>query len=84
MRFKEEAYEHWKWTEGLLHAMDHYDQDVVEVMRYLYTTAMVHGYKHGVEDAQNGKAFTDGHKVWDTPQEGRLLGDYDGEDDLTS
>jgi len=42
------AEEHWKWIKELLHLLGitHVNTDVVA---YLYTTAMIHGYKHALE-----------------------------------
>ncbi len=42
---------HWKYVEGLLelHGVDAED---VEIIGWHYRSAMVHGYKHGVEAAK--------------------------------
>jgi len=39
MSFEEEAEKHWDWLAELLHEV--------------YVGAMVHGYKHGLEDGKN-------------------------------
>ena len=39
--FDEEAEAHWKWLESLVHKV--------------YVDAMVHGYKHGYDDAKKEK-----------------------------
>lgn len=52
-KFKESVEQHWKWVEGLLNVTVLKDMDFDEMMRlchYLYITAMIHGYKHGIEE----------------------------------
>ncbi len=39
---------HWEWLEPLL--LPHYDSLAIATMKYLYITAMVHGFKHKVEE----------------------------------
>lgn len=48
------AERHWMWVEPLL--LPHYDQIAITTMKYLYTTAMIHGYKHRKKEEQNGTA----------------------------
>lgn len=50
--FKEQAEQHWKWVKGLLDVAisEQFEyEEMVGLCRYLYTTAMIHGYKHGRE-----------------------------------
>ena len=35
---------HWEWLEPLL--SPHFDTKTLTTMKYLYITAMIHGYKH--------------------------------------
>lgn len=52
MSFKEQAEEHWKYTEGIIRRCIELDNETLELMKYLYVQAMIHGHKHGVnEDA---------------------------------
>jgi len=44
--------DHYNWLEGLLKAMD-YETYNIDTIRYLYKTAMIHGYKHGYEDRKH-------------------------------
>lgn len=50
---KESVEGHWKYTEGIiLRTLDMKpDERTLELMRYLYCQALVHGYKHGKEDS---------------------------------
>jgi len=51
---KDLANEHWKWVEGLLDLLKYEDIDFdMLTNEYLYTTAFIHGYKHGYEQAQH-------------------------------
>ena len=46
------AIEHWEWIDGLLSKMQNSlltSPIVYGVLKYLYTTAFIHGYKHGKE-----------------------------------
>ena len=46
------ADKHWKWISGLLAALERDTCNFpIEALEYLYTTAMIHGYWHGWEDA---------------------------------
>lgn len=40
------AEEHWEWVKGLIKSSscDYTD----ETLEYIYTTAFIHGYKHGL------------------------------------
>lgn len=38
---------HWEWVEPLL--KPHYTPEVLATMKYLYSTAMIHGWKHREE-----------------------------------
>lgn len=54
-QFKDDVEKHWKWVEGILDITVSKDMDFNEMMglcHYLYTTAMIHGYKHGVENSE--------------------------------
>jgi len=53
---KKLAEEHWEWTKGLLAlvAWGMEEEQLLKLVGYLYKTAMVHGYKHGVEGAMVG------------------------------
>lgn len=46
--FKEEAKAHWKYTEGIIRILF---RIFLKLAKYLYIQAMIHGYKHGKEDA---------------------------------
>ena len=41
---KKLAEAHWEWLEPLL--QPHFDSKTLAIMKYLYVTAMIHGYKH--------------------------------------
>ena len=41
------ADEHWAWLEPIL--IFHYSPETLAMMKYLYMTAMRHGYKHGLK-----------------------------------
>jgi hypothetical protein len=43
------AEEHWNYTEGLLSRATKLSYETVNIMKYLYIEAMVHGYKHAKE-----------------------------------
>ena len=48
---KQEAELHWKYTEGLIRRIaPTAGEDTIAVFKYLYTQAMVHGWKHGREE----------------------------------
>jgi len=42
------AEDHWEWTEGLLNTLPGVELNR-DTLEYIYTTAFVHGYKHGQE-----------------------------------
>jgi hypothetical protein len=44
------AWDHWKYIEGVLKAHE-MNPKVLEQIKFHYTTAFIHGYKHGVEDS---------------------------------
>ena len=47
---EEMAEAHFDWLKGLLELIPCYEDSLdVQFLRYLYETAFVHGYKHGVE-----------------------------------
>ena len=48
--FDEEAEAHWSYIKALLETHSE-DADIIEKIGFHYRTAMVHGYKHGIEDA---------------------------------
>jgi len=52
---KELADQHWTWVEGLLDSLPGDGLFGIATMEYLYTTAMIHGYKHGYEGAMREK-----------------------------
>ena len=52
------AEDHWKYTSELIvHVLRIYnikmDEELLEILRFLYVEAMIHGYKHGIEDMKN-------------------------------
>jgi len=47
---------HWSYVEQMLKAHGE-DEDIIRVIGFHYKTAMVHGFKHGREDTQNGKSI---------------------------
>lgn len=49
-RKHEMADAHWMYIEGLLKA---HGLEELDVIRYHYMTAFIHGYGHGHEDAEN-------------------------------
>lgn len=42
--------DHWEYVYGLLNSDDTWG---IEFIRYIYTTAMLHGIKHGEENASS-------------------------------
>ena len=51
---KKIAQDHWEYSKGILERTTRSeltDEDVVELCGYFYTKALVHGYKHGVDDS---------------------------------
>jgi hypothetical protein len=53
--FKEEAELHWKYTEELIKKTleavdDQFTKGSLEMMRFLYVMAMIHGYKHAKQE----------------------------------
>ena len=48
MKAEKLAADHWKYLEGLLESHN-VDEKAVEAIGFHYRTAMVHGFKHGVE-----------------------------------
>jgi len=46
------AEEHWSYISDLLGVHDVGDE-MIEAIRFHYIRAFIHGYKHGLEDAQN-------------------------------
>ena len=47
-KIKELAEKHWEWLEPVLKLLGVRER-TLEIMKYLYVTAFVHGYKHKVE-----------------------------------
>jgi len=45
---KKLAEAHWKWLEPLL--KPYHNEETLATMKYLYITAMIHGWKHKVEE----------------------------------
>jgi len=45
------AEDHWEWAEGLLNSMPELKIDI-EALEYVYTTAFIHGYKHGKQGGE--------------------------------
>ncbi len=43
------AQEHWEWLKPLLELCG-LSEEEIKRHQYLYTTALIHGYKHGKED----------------------------------
>ena len=60
MKMKEElgkmAQDHWDWVEGLLKKLTSGTTITIEIVQYLYKTALIHGYGHAVIDFSEGKA----------------------------
>ncbi len=51
---REKAEAHWRYTKWIVeHGLDTQRglDHVVELVGYLYVEAMLHGYKHGVDDS---------------------------------
>jgi hypothetical protein len=46
--FREEAEKHWKFVEGLLLKFP-IDEFHLSIIKYLYITALIHGFGHGRE-----------------------------------
>jgi len=46
---RKRAEEHWEYTEGIIRILF---RAFLRLAKYLYVKAMVHGYKHGWEDAK--------------------------------
>jgi len=46
------AWDHWNYIEGVLRTQG-IEVKQLETIKYHYTTAFIHGYKHGVEDSTN-------------------------------
>ncbi len=40
--------EHWTYIEGVLR-MDNISDELIKVIKFHYTTAFAHGFKHGIE-----------------------------------
>jgi len=49
---KKLADDHWSYVKGLIEQHD--PGADIEIIGFHYTTAMIHGYKHGMEDRKNG------------------------------
>lgn len=53
-RVKETAHQHWSYVESLiLKHQPKISQEVLEQIKLHYTTAAIHFYGHGWEDAKN-------------------------------
>jgi len=50
--FTESAEKHWDYVSDVLATHD-VSEDVIELIGFHYTSAMIHGYKHGWDDAMN-------------------------------
>ena len=63
-KVKQLAEEHWKWVEGFMVSVG-YELDSIEksAYHYLYTTAFIHGYKHGAEEQKKGDVW---EKIYNT------------------
>ena len=44
--------EHWKWVEGLMESLPDETMYGLSTVEYLYKTAIAHGYKHGLQEAE--------------------------------
>jgi hypothetical protein len=47
---------HWEYTKGVIFACakmfnQEIDEDSLELVKYLYIEALIHGYKHAIEEA---------------------------------
>jgi hypothetical protein len=49
--FEAEADEHWKWLRCFLKDVCDVDDEALKKYGRIYFDAMVHGYKHGYQDA---------------------------------
>ena len=47
------AHEHWNWIEGLAELFLDVDEKEMKIREYLYKTAFMHGYKHGVQSVKD-------------------------------
>jgi hypothetical protein len=47
--FKERANQHWEYIKSLLE-MHGSDKEIIKLIGFHYTTAMIHGHKHGKQD----------------------------------
>ena len=50
------AKKHWEWVEGLLDSMPLMKINDISMLKYLYTTAFVHGYKHATQQLDEADA----------------------------
>jgi hypothetical protein len=55
------ADDHWEWVESLLKSIDPILPINLEMVEYLYKTAFLHGWKHGIDShKQTTQIKTDG------------------------
>jgi hypothetical protein len=52
------ADDHWQWTKGLIESLEGDPHINIKTLEYIYKTAMIHGYKHGVADERQFKCDT--------------------------
>jgi hypothetical protein len=43
---------HWSYVAHVLRTQDCYSERIIDMIGFHYKAAFIHGYKHGVEDAQ--------------------------------
>jgi len=49
MTDKEIAEAHWDWLEPILRMSGCFNNEQLRMVRYLFITALIHGWKHGQE-----------------------------------
>lgn len=54
---KKLAQEHWSYLERLL-LTHHVSSDIINIVKFHYKSAFVHGYKHGQENYEDAKRRT--------------------------
>jgi hypothetical protein len=51
--FQEEAEKHWQYVKSVIEQHNkNLDSAIIDIIGFHYITAMVHGYKHGIQDNQ--------------------------------
>lgn len=44
--------DHWEYVESILTIFHEWDENFIKHIELHYRTAMLHGYKHGIEDSR--------------------------------